>query len=320
MRLKEIYELFIREGIKADLRTRQDIHQYLRHKRKEYRTVPQLLKKFFDKESLSNPYADTRILYGDNKTEIKNILVGIDIEVGELLLARQLREEGQPIDLVLAHHPEGVALAALDDVMHLQVDLLHKVGLEKRVAKDLMLKRVEEVNRRLHSHNHARVVDTAQLLGIPFLCCHTPSDNHVAGYLQNLMDKKRPKTLHDILKLLCREPEYQEAMALKAGPMILVGKPQDKAGKVWVDMTGGTEGSKEIFARLSQAGIQTVLCMHLSEDHYTKVKSEYLNVVNAGHIASDNLGMNLLLDKLERKEKFNFIECSGFRRTKRSWD
>jgi hypothetical protein len=39
----------------------------------------------------------------------------------------------------------------------------------------------------------------------------------------------------------------------------------------------------------------------------------------AGHISSDNLGLNLLFDKLEKKalEKFKFIECSGFRRFRR---
>ena len=42
-----------------------------------------------------NPYADTRILYGDPDTEVSSILVGIDLEVGEVLLADRLREKGQ---------------------------------------------------------------------------------------------------------------------------------------------------------------------------------------------------------------------------------
>jgi hypothetical protein len=39
--------------------------------------------------------------------------------------------------------------------------------------------------------------------------------------------------------------------------------------------------------------------------------------VIAGHIASDNLGLNLLLDEVEKREPFEVIECSGFRRVKR---
>ena len=57
--------------------------------------------------------------------------------------------------------------------------------------------------------------------------------------------------------------------------------------------------------------------MHLSEEHLAKVKCANLNVVIAGHIASDNLGLNLLLDKIEKEEKFNCVSCSGFQRIRR---
>jgi hypothetical protein len=60
--------------------------------------------------------------------------------------------------------------------------------------------------------------------------------------------------------------------------------------------------------------------MHMSEDHLKKVKDHNLNVVIAGHISSDNLGLNLLLDQIEKeaKEKFQVINCSGFRRIRRN--
>ena len=47
------------------------------------------------------------------------------------------------------------------------------------------------------------------------------------------------------------------------------------------------------------------------------VDAELIDVVVAGHIASDNLGINLLLDKLNKKTKLRIYECSGFRRVKR---
>ncbi len=217
----------------------------------------------------------------------------------------------------MAHHPEGKALAGLYDVMGLQAHLLQNIGLKPDIAKALMGQRIEEVARRLHAGNHNRAVDAAKLLGLPLMCCHTPSDNHVVRYLQNMMDARKPKTLQDVVHLLLREPEYRDAVVNKAGPKILLGKPQDKAGKIIVDMTGGTEGSKEIFARISQAGVDTVLCMHLSEEHFNKVKPEHIHVIVAGHIASDNLGMNLLLDKLQKKDSFEIVGCSGFKRVKR---
>lgn len=317
VRLGEIYDFCVREGIKTDSRHSKAIQKKLKDSSRHYRGLPAFLKKFFDKESLSNPYSDTRILNGPRDIEVKRVLVGIDIEVGELLLAHQLVQGGESIDLVLAHHPEGIALAGLDDVMDLQVDILKKLGIEYNIAKDFLDQRMKEVARRLHGGNHTRAVDAAKLLNIPLLCCHTPADNHVTQYLQRLLDRKKPKTLANIVDLLLKEPEYQDAVVNKAGPQILIGKPKDKAGKIFVDMTGGTEGSKDIFARLSQLGVKTQLSMHLSEAHFDKIKTEHLNLVIAGHMASDNLGMNLLLDKLEKKGNLEVVSCSGFRRFRR---
>ncbi len=317
MNLGEIYELFYREGMCADPRRPREVQAKLRRSREEYRKLFVPLRKFFDTERLRNPYADSRILFGDRRTPVRRMIVGIDIEVGELLLAAHLSREGSPIDAVLAHHPEGVALAGLDDVMDLQTDLLIQQGISTEVAKDLMSARTKEVCRRLHSANHTRAVDAAKLLNLPFLCCHTPADNHVVQYLERLIRKNVPKNLGNLIDLLLREPEYQDAARNNAGPRILIGKPKDQLGKTIVDMTGGTEGSKDIFARLSQLGVNTLLGMHLSEDHFLKIKSEHLKVVIAGHMASDNLGMNLLLDKLEKKSRIEIIECSGFRRYKR---
>ena len=136
----------------------------------------------------------------------------------------------------------------------------------------------------------------------------------MAGYLQAFIDKGRPKRVTDALNILYKIPEYREAAARKAGPKIILGKAENKAGKVFIDMTGGTEGPKELFGRLSQAGVSTLVCMHLSEEHFAKAKPEHLNVIVAGHIASDTLGLNLLFDEIERIEKLDIICCSGFKR------
>ena len=317
MTLKEIYEVFIQAGVRADLRGPKQVQKYLFEKKKEYKNLDPASRKFFDKECLKNPYADSRILHGDPKKLVKRILVGIDINVGELLLADQLAQKGEGFDLVLSHHPVGVALAGLYDVMSLQTDLLVDQGIKENIARDLMSKRIGEVARSVHSSNHDRAVDAARLLNIPLMCCHTPADNHVARYLQKLVNTKKPKTLKALLGFLMKESEYQYAAECKAGPQIVIGKATDKAGRILVDMTGGTEGSRDVFARLSQLGVQTLLGMHYSQGHFQRIKAEHISVVNAGHIASDNLGMNLILDQLAKKGKFEIVACSGFRRVER---
>ena len=264
------------------------------------------------------PYPDSAILYGAPDTEISKILVGIDIETAELLLADRLRQR-QGLDLVVSHHPEGRAYAQLYRVMQLQVDLLQKLGLDRKVAQELLDERMSEVERRILPNNHTRPVDAARLLNLPFICIHTPADNQVAWFVQKLLDREGPKKIEEIVEILNTLPEYKEAIKVSAGPRIILGNPKSRVGKVSVEMTGGTEGSREVFDKMYKEGIRTLVCMHLSEEHFKKVKELNLNVIIAGHISSDTLGLNLLLDRIEKeaKQEFETISCSGFTRVRR---
>jgi putative NIF3 family GTP cyclohydrolase 1 type 2 len=268
-------------------------------------------------ESLQNPYADSRILFGTGDEEIRTALAGIDIEVGEVLLADSLRSKGKRVDLLLAHHPEGRAYANLYDVMRMQSDILNRFGVPINIAEDLMDGRIKEVERRLLPANHSRAVDAARLLGIPFLCLHTPADNMVANYLQRLFDEKKPYLIGDVISILKDIPEYKDAGINTVGPRVFLGAKNRKAGKIFVDMTGGTEGSKEIFESLTTSGISTIVAMHLSEDHRKEAEKNHLNVIIAGHISSDNLGLNLLLDEITKGNAIDILECSGFKRFSR---
>ncbi len=144
MKIKEIYELAIELGRKNDIRTEDELNDLLKRNQKEYEELKEDQKEEYDKEKLTNPYSDTRILYGDENREVKRILVGIDMEIGEVMLADRLSERGKPIDLIIAHHPEGKALAALHEVMHLQEDMLFRYGVPINVAECIMSSRINE--------------------------------------------------------------------------------------------------------------------------------------------------------------------------------
>lgn len=317
MRLIDLYELSVKKGMARDPRTPAEIKQELDEAKKELRKLKGADAIAFDRERLTNPYADTRILYGNHNAPVKTVMVGIDMEGPEILTAAALIERGTPIDLILGHHPEGAAWARFYDVMKLQIAMLKKCGIAAKVAEELLKERMCEVERAVAPANHTRAVDIARLLDIPLMCMHTPADNHVADYLQRLFDVRKPKKLSDAVKILKAIPEYADGLMKNAGPRILIGEPEKAAGKIFVDMTGGTEGSKKIFPRLSQAGIGTIVAMHLSEDHYKHAKGEHINVIIAGHIASDSLGLNLILDEIEKREKLNIVPCSGFVRVRR---
>lgn len=315
MRLREFFDKAIEAGIGNDLRGRELVEKELEARKKQYNKATDEEKEFFDLDSLTNPYSDSRIHVGTGDEEIRTALVGIDIEPGEIAVAHALINSGKKIDLLIAHHPEGTALARLWDVMGMQSDILASMGVPISAAESLMDKRISDVERRLLPTNHARAVDCARLLEIPMLNLHTPGDNMVASYLQRMFDDKKPYLLSDVLDLLMEIPEYRDARMMGAGPKIIIGTGKRKTGKVFVDMTGGTEGSKDIFPSLIQSGVTTVVGMHFSDDHRKEAEKSNLNLVIAGHISSDNLGLNLLFDEIA--SNIEYLECSGFRRFKR---
>ncbi len=290
MKLKHFYELVVKFGSEYDPRK--------------------------EKKSIKS-YADSAVLYGDLDTDVKKVMVGIDMEVGEILLADKIRSISG-LDLVISHHPEGRAYALLPEVMRLQVDMLKASGISSGVALKLVEERMLEVSRRLLPQNLTRAVDAARLVDIPFMCMHTPADNHVSVFLNKLMKARKPKKVKEIINILLDIPEYKNAARdTFTGPRIVCGSPNRNAGKVIFEMTGGTEGPRGALEKLYKAGVRTVVSMHISEDHLKKAREVGLNIVIAGHISSDSLGLNLLLDRIEKEEGLEVIGCAGFKRIKR---
>jgi len=317
LKLGDLYALAVKRGIENDPRGKKAVDRDLRLAKEEFKALDKDKKAEFDQDKLTNPYSDSRILAGDLSKEVRGMLVGVDMEVGEVLLADRLREKGEPIDLIYTHHPEGKALGGLAELMQMQADILTDLGVPIAAAEGMMAKRVSEVDRSIWPLNHNRPVDAAKLLDFAMMSVHTPTDNMVATFLQKLMDKKKPETLGDLVKELKDIPEYAAAIPSNAGPKILIGSDKNRAGKIVVDMTGGTSGSEDVYERLSREGVSTMICMHIPESHRKQCEKHNINIVIAGHIASDSVGMNLLMDEFE-EHGIKIYPCSGFTRVNRS--
>jgi len=318
MKLEQLYRKAVKIGIENDLRGKEEVKKILKEEKEKFDSLKKDELEYYDKDRLFNPFSDSRVLNGELNTEVKKVIVGIDMETGEMLLTYLLNKDlGQKIDLIIAHHPEGYALAQLYDVMKLQADLMASYGINISVAEQLMDKRISEIERRLMPINHTRAVDAAKVLGIPMMCIHTPADNCVTNYLKKTFEKQKPYKLKDLLKILKNIPEYKKSAKLQVPPKIVSGSENSKCGKIYVDMTGGTEGAKEIFEKYANSGVSTLVGMHLSEEHLENAKKAKLNVVIAGHISSDVLGLNLLFDEIEKEEKLEFVGISGFERMRR---
>jgi len=314
MKIKEIYNLAINKGVEADFRGKERIKKNLIRKKEKYEKLSEKEKAEFDFNSLNNPYPDSRILHIAQDKEIKRVLVGIDIEPAEILLAKEIGN----VDLIISHHPLGKGLAHLSDVMELQCDILNLYGIPINVAEHLMKERISEVARGVNKLNHQRTVDTARILGINLMCLHTSSDNLAAKFLKDKVEKEDSlMRIEDLINLLKEIPEYKKATEFGAGPKVFVGDKENRCGKIAVtEVTGGTEGSPKIYEKMANAGIGTIIGMHMEEEHKKEAETANINVVIAGHISSDSLGMNLALDEFEKRE-IEIIPCSGLIRISR---
>lgn len=313
MKIIEIHNLFTRMGIDNDFRGREGVQKLLDHKKSKFQRLSLKEQEEFDKESLDNPYMDSGVYNIADDKEIKKVLVGIDIGPEEILIAKELGN----IDLVIAHHPIGKGLAQLADVMELQCDVYNYYGVPINVAEGLMRERISEVARGVNSSNHQRTVDTAKLLNINLINSHTPSDNMAAKFLRNIFENKKLERVSEIISILKEISEYKEAMKIGVGPKVFTGSPENRCGKIALsEITGGTEGSPKLYEKIAQAGVGTVIGMHISEEHKKEAEAAHLNIVIAGHMSSDSLGMNLLMDELE-KQGIEIVPCSGFTRFSR---
>lgn len=320
MIIKEIFDLAIEIGIENDPRGKREIAEILKENKKEFKELPKKKQAEYDKEKFINPYSDSRFLTGNNNKKVKRVLVGVDIGTEEVLLAKELERQGKKIDLIFAHHPEGKALANLHEVMDIQTAVLAKAGVPENIGEGVLHDQLENVWRKISPINHYKSVMAAELLGIPMVCVHTPADNCVWNFVDKYISKKKPKKVGEVVEALKEIPEYKAATELKAGPVIFAGNEKARAGKIVVSgMTGGTsgKGSEKIYERMSHYGIGTEIAMHVGEEDRDQATKHYINIVIAGHIASDSLGLNIIMDKLERAG-IKIVPCSGFIRHSRN--
>lgn len=302
-------------AIKADPRGEKFVRKLLEKAKKEYKDLSEKKKKYYDVENLTNPYSDTRMYHGNPKQKVKKILAGIDISSAEVLLLDRLNEKGMGLDLLIAHHPEGIALTALHEVMDLQVDMYGNNGMPLNVSHALMQGRMVDVQRKIHPTNYNQAIDTAKLLDVPFMSLHTIWDNLGNQYMLDYLKGKNYDTVGEIIEDVMQIPEYVEATKAKAGPLVVSGSEKSRAGKVAIFFTGGTNPSKEIYNELAKTGVGTIVDMHMPEDAIKEMKKLHVNVINAGHMSSDSIGANLFFDELEKKG-VEVVPCSGFIRVK----
>lgn len=320
MNLETLFRQAVQVGIDYDPRGRKSIEKMLKKQKEQMAKLKGKELEFFDEERTWNPFPDCRVLYTNGKENVKRLMVGIDIESTEMLLADRLREKGEKIDAILIHHPEGRALADLDKVMPLQIDLLALHGVPVNHTEAQLRPRQDRIWRSIHADNLFRSQRVAELFDLPSMVCHTITDNIVWDYMEeNICKKKEYDTLDEIVNAINDIPEYNY-FAKKGNPVFVVnGSGRNRPGKVVAtEFTGGTNGPEEFLAEQSAAGIGTILTMHATEKSLEEARKHHVNMIQCSHMPSDALGVNLLLDILSQKTPLETLDVSGFIRVKRS--
>lgn len=319
MKLGILFRSAMETGMHADPRGPGGIARFLRMQKKRSTVAAKQTGHHARSDADWNPYADCAVLHGDEDVNVRTLLVGIDVETPELLLADTLRAQGIAIDAVLAHHPEGRALLELSEVMDVQTDILRQLGVPEQRAEGMLRKRTKQLYGQLHAQNALRTERAAELLNLPLLCVHNAADHCAAKYIYDRVLHKPYDTVGDIVEALYEVPEYDHYARKGVPPMIVAGKRDARAGKTAVfGFNGGTGGPAAFMRELANAGAGTILCMHASAEQCDMAEKHHLSIIQCCHMASDTLGMNLMLDALQKEDaKLKIVPFSGFVRIER---
>jgi len=228
---------------------------------------------------------------------IKKVLMGVDMDTAELMLAKQLG-----YDCVVSHHPRNTSADMLD-VLHDHYDKLEALGVPKNKSQKLLEERKTELDYNQHVSNSRRSESAAKLLNMPFMCIHTPADIIGEAIVQKFLDKKlgskKDATVADVVEALEGIPEYKNSVRK---PVVRVGSKDSYAGKVYVLMSGLTGPGAKILKEYFEAGVGTLVMMHIPEKDAKEIKEQGIgNVVIAGHMSSDSLGLNKLAKEWAKK-------------------
>jgi putative NIF3 family GTP cyclohydrolase 1 type 2 len=239
-------------------------------------------------------------VYVESPADVHRLLFGVDIDVGEILYARDAS-----YDAVLAHHPVGDrAQLDLALVVRRQVQQMLDEGVPRQTAEAAVAQRLQRPQRALHVANVNRVVDTARLIGLPLANIHLACDIIGRQTIVDLLAERAGpgSTVADAIAWL---EEFPEMKAAYTRPEAWVGEPRHRLGRYTVAMAGGISGGHPAFSEYFRAGVDTIFAMHVPEEDLARLRDDPLaqgrTLVVTGHMSTDSIGINRVIAGLEEQ-------------------
>jgi hypothetical protein len=251
---------------------------------------------------------------------IQRIIFSMDVNVGLLHVAKELG-----FDAVVGHHPTGV-LFHRGEVYRRHIDLLelHGVPREKTMnaigkSIDITVKKMENKRfRQMHYESPNQTileVESARLLGMPFMNIHNPLDEQGRRVLQKNIDAEASKNfelkLKDVLELISSLPEAQYAVKhYGILPYIFLGDSEMPARKTVFVHGALSAPNPDIIRFYWENGINTVIILHNDFESLQKLKAMAKgNLILTGHFLGDSLGFTSFIRAL-RKRSLEVV-CMG---------
>ncbi len=233
-------------------------------------------------------------------TGLKRAMFGVDIDSGELALAKQMG-----FDVVIAHHPSGGSTwAGFPAVLERHTKIMVDAGVPPGEAAAAVETLKDEHGPRTHMLNYDRLPSVARMLGLPFMNIHAPADEVGRRLMHETVAKAvgPGARVGDAVAGLQALPEF----AHSPHPILArMGTFEAPLGR-WTFVHGaGTNGGFPVASALFRAGLDTVFYIHIDPAHLKKLREEFRarskNLVVTGHIASDSVGINVIIRRLRRE-------------------
>lgn len=315
MTIRELYEFAIERGIALDPRGEAALREQMEQARAEQEALSEAARVGVDTERTRNPFGDTRIVCGDPQTQVRRIVCGIDITGAEILMADRLRDHGQPVDLVVAHHTSAIGggLGSRRDTIWPQVKMATDFGVPEHLAWKLVSAGAQGGPERSVDF---RITQIAEGLGMPLITLHSPPDLYLFAWGRKVIEEDRPRTLGDLVARSNAAPEVRWLHERGQGTEIAVGDAKDPLGRVYFAFYGGWNPTPEMFEALCDAGCGTLWVVATSGELNEVARRRKVSIVVTPHYPADNIGLNGLFDDaMARFGPFEIVPSGNYVRT-----
>jgi len=251
-------------------------------------------------------------LFMNKQSLVQRIIVSIDLNN----VSKYINSDNK--ELIITHHPVNIAQQNYFKIFYLYKDILKKfINSDKQDKRNYLvslgLQRLKNYSSSINPFIHDYLWE---IKNTPVICVHTIADICVNNYLNLFIPTFMNAKLRDFIKFLSNIPAIRTYRSYNLYPYVVLGALDNICGNIFIDMLNGVVEVPECLEFLYHSNIHTIVTMHITEAYLQQARNFKFNLINMTHIPADNLGMNLLLDRVFKSKNIDIISCSGFKRIK----